>query len=440
MDPADRTDVREVTVSSVARLEGTAGDGGLTPPLAPPVVATLTAVRAAVDGVAAVDLDACATEELAEVAATAQSAIDQLTHLRMRTIGAIQSRAVRAVPPGREQRELRAVRDGLADELKLPASAIEREGRTARHLAELPAAQEAAASGSLPAAHATVLTETLQLIGDPERRGEAEARLLAAAPEQDIRTFGRTARAVLVELDADAAQRRIDRQHAQRSLRVSYDADGLLQIHGQGAGLDAEFVQTALHAHRRPDAPDQRRNAGQRTWDALVDLCRSVLDAGTAPTDRGVRPHVLVTVAEPVVADRDGSGNGLARTPWADPLPFSEVRRLLADASVSRVLLDASSLPVEAGVAVRTVPAAVRKAILVRDQVCIADGCDVPAGWCDVMHLEVPYRLDGRLTMASAGLGCRYHHRRFDLDGWRITRIRGRPVLHPPGRPPRASP
>jgi hypothetical protein len=92
---------------------------------------------------------------------------------------------------------------------------------------------------------------------------------------------------------------------------------------------------------------------------------------------------------------------------------------------------------VEASEAVRSVPAGVHRAILARDGArCIADGCDVPAGWCDVMHLKVPYRLGGRLTIDTAGFGCRYHHDKLDRRGWKVTWLDGRPVLHHPARPP----
>jgi hypothetical protein len=34
------------------------------------------------------------------------------------------------------------------------------------------------------------------------------------------------------------------------------------------------------------------------------------------------------------------------------------------------------------------------------------------------MHLTVPYRLQGRLTIDTGGLGCRYHHTKLDRDAW----------------------
>jgi hypothetical protein len=400
----------------------------------------VVALGAAVEEVVAADLDACTDDEIRGSVAAMQRTIDRLTAMRTRCLGTLETRALNRAGPGRERRALRAVHDEMAADLKVPRSEVEKDGRTGRRLSELPSARSAMADGDLSGGHAAVLADTLHLVDDADARAQVEARLLAAAADQDLRTFGRTARAVLVELDPDAAQRRLDRQHARRSLRLALTADGTLQVHGNGAGLDAEFAQTAIHAFRSPDAPGQRRSADARTWDAFVAMCRAALDAGAAPTDRGVKPHVLVMVHEPVLADRDGSGNGPSETLWSGPLPWSETRRILADCGVSRVLLDARSLPVEASAGVRSVPAAVRKGVWIRDRVCIADGCDVPAAWCQVMHLDVPYRLEGRLTMATAGLGCTYHHRRFDAGALVMTLVDGRPVVHARDRPPRAGP
>ncbi|MEX1178191.1 MAG: DUF222 domain-containing protein [Nitriliruptor sp.] len=409
-------------------------------PVAGPLSAAVTALGVAVDEVVHGDLDTCTDAELRAGLASVQSALDRLGSCRTRMNGVLSTRALRAAGPGREEHALRRLSEDLGHELRLPASEIRKDGATGRQVAELPAVQRAMSDGDLPTDQARILTRTLQHIDDEVTRDQAEARLLVAGRQQDRRTFARTARSLLVEVDADAAQRRIDRQHTQRSLTATVDDEGVLQLHGNGAGLDAEYVQTALHAHRTHDVPGQMRTPGQRLWDALVALCRANLDAGTAPTDRAVRPHILITVAEPVVADRDGRGNGAARTPWSGDLPWTEVRRLLADAGVSRVLLDARGLPVEASEGVRSVPAAVWKAVRVRDQVCIADGCDTPAAWCEVMHLAVPFRFEGRLTIETAGLGCRYHHRKLDLGGWTVSVVAGRPILHHPDRPPRAGP
>jgi hypothetical protein len=392
-------------------------------------------VGVAVGQLVEVEPGSLSAEELSEVLRLTQRALDRLTGFRTRCVGERERRALAAARPGRENQALRDSRDETARELRLTPSETKRAGETGRRLAGSPAATGALTDGDLPADHARILADTLRWLSG-EGREVAEAQLIAAARTEDARTFGRTARRLLAEVDAEAAQTAQDRRNARRSLRVVQTPDGMTAIHGQGAGLDAEYIHEALHAYRRHDAPGEGRTPEQASFDALVDLCRRALDRGDAPTNRSVRPHLLVTVPEPVVADRDGTGGGVAEAAWTGPLPWTEARRILADAGVSRVLLDPAGLPTRAGKSIRSVPGGLWKLLLVRHQTCAADGCTVPTFWCQVMHLERPYRLKGRLSSTNAAPGCPYHHRLYDRFGWVHTWIDGRPVIHHPDHPP----
>lgn len=281
--------------------DGSVGDRPAPPPPVPDGTGVLTGLGAAVDGVVAADLDGLDEPAVRSVLKQVQVAIDRLHGVRSRAAGVLESRAVRAAGPGREQGALRRVREQTAGELRLSPSQVKQAGEVGRRLAEAPAAQQAMMAGALPAEHARVLAETLQQVSG-EVRPQVEAQLLDAARFEDARQFGRRCRRLLAQVDAQAAQDAQDRRNARRGLRVAETPDGMLAVHGQGSGWDAEVVATALHAFARPGAADRRSNE-QRSWDALVGVCRTALDAGVAPANRGVRPHVLVTVPYPVLAD-----------------------------------------------------------------------------------------------------------------------------------------
>jgi hypothetical protein len=411
-----------------------AGAGDAAPGADPGCVDAVAAgLEVAVDQLADLDLDPLSEGEVRGQLRRVQTAIERLTAFRARAAGALEKRALKQAGPGREQQALQQSRRRLGDDLRLPPGEAKRAGETGRRIAERPAADAAMRAGDLPATHARLLAETLRWLPF-ELRDEAEAELLEAAQHQDARTFGRTCRRLHARVDTASAQKAQDRRNARRSLRMTDTPDGMLALHANGSGLGAETVYTAIQAFRRPDAPEQHRTAEQRSWDALVEVCRAALDAGTAGTRGGVVPHVLVLVDEPTVR----SQQGVAETTWMGPMPWPEVRRLLADCGVARVVLDGDRQPTEVGATVRSVPRGLRKALQVRDGVCIGDGCDVPAMWCQIMHLDVPYRLDGRLSLDNAAPGCTYHHGRLDRGGWTVTWVDGKPILHHPDNPPRA--
>jgi hypothetical protein len=69
----------------------------------------------------------------------------------------------------------------------------------------------------------------------------------------------------------------------------------------------------------------------------------------------------------------------------------------------------------------RTVPPAIRTALVVRDRGCAFPGCDRPPSWTDAHHLE--HWADGGPTaLDNLVLLCRRHHRAVHEGGWRLTR------------------
>jgi hypothetical protein len=341
----------------------------------------------------------------------------------------------RGVEAGKAARQAdRATRQELTNELHWSPSDARRATRLGGELTAAGTSSQAREqfnSGELSPRHAKLLADTLRhLTGD--ERDWAETVLLEAAGREDPVTFGRTCRRLLAQLDHDAAMGDEQRRHARRTGRMTPTDDGMLAIHALLSGLDAETVATAIHAFRRPDAPGITRTPEQATADAIVDMAAAALRAAEAPAKHGIRPHVTVDLDYEALLRQAG----VAETVWMGPLPFAEIRRLLADCGVSRLLVDPDSTPVEAGPETRDVPNGLYRGLLRRDGGCIGIGCDAPAAWCDVMHLDHPYRFQGRLSLSNAALGCKLHHRRYDLAGWQITWQHGRPTLHPPGRPP----
>ena len=335
-------------------------------------------------------------------------------------------------------RARRQAEQDLAERHRWSRSEAKRATSIGQQLGADEQAQAAFDRGALPPRHAKLLADTLQHLDQPQRDQLAQ-RLLAAAGVEDAVTFGRTCRRALAELDAAAAMRGEERRHQRRRASVTGTDDGMLTVSGQWSGVDAETVATAIEAFRHPDPPGTHRTAGQRTADAVVELARAALRAGEQPTVHGVRPQVTVLLdyqtllADAAAVDTGQPGAAAAvELPWTGPVPYPEVRRLLADAGVSRLLVDPTGVPLEAGEQTRNVPAGLWRALVARDRGCIAEGCDTPPGWCDVMHLQHPYHLDGRLSLANGALGCRHHHRNYDLHNWQIHWRHHRPRLRPP--------
>jgi hypothetical protein len=84
------------------------------------------------------------------------------------------------------------------------------------------------------------------------------------------------------------------------------------------------------------------------------------------------------------------------------------------------------SLPLDVGVS-RDIPAAIRRAVIERDQHCrFPGGCDQPAAGCEVHHLT--HKADGgKTSVQDCALFCFFHHQVvIHRQGWTV-------VLNPDG-------
>jgi hypothetical protein len=331
-----------------------------------------------------------------------------------------------------------AVRRQLCQELGITPSQAKQTTRLGRHLESLPVAGAALADGTLTPGHIGVIAEvTAHFTGDERDRFEAELVQLASEC-RDAWGFGHHARARLIEIDHDAALRDLKAKEARRGAAVTQTPDGTTLLRLRTAGYAGELLHTAIDAFRTPDPPGTHRSAEQRTHDALITALETALRTGTASTQHGIRPHVAVTIpVDALTSDRAG---GVADTIWTGPLPAGALTGLLGDCTLTRILTDARSTPLEVSTAVRTVPAGLWKLLVVRDGGCIAEGCDTPPGWCQVAHLDVPYRHDGKLSPATAALLCTTgtnHHTAYDTGRLPpIVWTNGKPVIPRPSRPP----
>jgi hypothetical protein len=99
---------------------------------------------------------------------------------------------------------------------------------------------------------------------------------------------------------------------------------------------------------------------------------------------------------------------------------------------VRRVVLGPGSEPLDVGRRTSVVPAAMRRAVIVRDHHCRFPGCDRPQAWCDAHHV-VHWADGGPTAVHNLLLVCRRHHRMVHAPGgFGLTLEDGSPVFRRP--------
>lgn len=203
-----------------------------------------------------------------------------------------------------------------------------------------------------------------------------------------------------------------------------------------------------------PPSPGDTRSASARRADVLVDV---IVNAASARPDIivHVTPEVLTRQAMDEASERDGlplptvRAEAISETSFGTFLTADEIQRIACDSTVTRVVFDAESQPIDVGRTRRLVTPAQRTAVRARDLTCVFPTCDRPPQWCDVHHL-IPWARGGVTAVDNLVLLCRHHHTLVHEAGWTITGSPGSLRFwrgdgteldtNPPPRLPRPSP
>jgi hypothetical protein len=425
-----------VATGSSARVVSGPHDDGTTDVSVPTAVAVgtdceaaLCAAEAAVQRLAGVTVDELADEELESLLARVRRPLLQLEGLRSRAAAASVARAVSRAGRTPVGAALHDRQRRLAEQQQVTHSEIKQQIAAGRAARDHEATGRAMAEGQVAPRHAQLIAKILADI-PPERRAEVEAELLDLAGRLEAGAFGRAARELLGRERPEALATDEIRQHRARSLRATTTEDGGFAFSGLLYGAAAEQARVAFSAFRRPDTPGERRTPAQRGADAFEQLCAAALRVGDAPTNHGERPQVMIVFSAAEFAAMSTSpdlttgrflGSGQTVT-------GREVRNLVDDCEVFRLVLDEQGTPIEVSRSVRTVPVGLWRALVLRDGGCVWEGCDAPASWCDVAHGNRSFTRGGKLSLHNSLLLCRRHHRRFDqgsysvrIDGPQVT-------------------
>jgi hypothetical protein len=299
------------------------------------------------------------------------------------------------------------------------------------------------------------------------QRGElsyAKVRALTriATPEND-------ARLVDVALAATAAQverivrawRRVDRidearqtelRHLHRSLTMHVDNDGMVVVRGRltpeiGAVVQraleaaaARLLQESAHAPTGNQIIDEVTPA-QRRADALGLLAECALNADLDRGNAGDRYQVVLHVdAAAVQSDRgeeaalsiaaDAGQAAVELNDGAANVSSETSRRIACDTSLIVMHHAQDGAVLAVGRKNRSIPTAVRRALLARDRHCQFPGCT--ARRCDGHHIQ--HWIDGGPTrLDNLVLLCRRHHRAIHEGGFTIVKAdEGTPVFYRP--------
>jgi hypothetical protein len=425
-----------------------------------PVADALASVAAGGEGLAQAELWRLSPQGMADSLESMETEIRRLEFERLRLLAEFHTqdvagqaaglstegflRARLRLSPGEAHARVRSAQE-LVGSVNLSGEIVE---------PALPATAAAAADGALSAEHVRVIGLAMQRLPaavDSGDRADAEEFLAEQSRQLDPSRVRQVAHHLHAVLDPDGS---LDEDKpARRELVFRRDVGGMDYLRGR---LDAEAsatVQAALAALAQPEpaqdgVPDSR-SGSRRLADALVELCDRALAEGGLPAVGGEKPQVTVTIAlDDLRSQESAQRPPESAAPEGDPLPTARrpgcgtlgtgvaitteaARRIASDAAVIPMVLGSSSEPLDVGRATRTIPSAIRRAVVARDSGCVHPGCTAPAAWCQTHHVQ-HWADGGPTSLQNLVLLCHRHHWIVHHEGWQIVFRNGIPHVAPP--------
>jgi Domain of unknown function (DUF222)/HNH endonuclease len=245
----------------------------------------LTGVVAAMG---AAELSAASTDQLRELLTSGQAALDRLQGFQARVVAEFEAR------DGHRADGCGSMAAWLRRHLRMSGAETRARRRAAAALVELPDVRAVLEAGRIRPAHVDVFATGVKRLGAPTMR-EHQAILLPVAQACDPAELVTAVDRLRDTLDPDAADR--DWVAAQEKYDFSLRRVG----HGWDVTgyLDPETgtkLKQILDFVAAPQGEQDQRPVAQRRTEGLHRLLTGILDAGTLPSDKGIRPHLAVTV------------------------------------------------------------------------------------------------------------------------------------------------
>ena len=282
--------------------------------------------------------------------------------------------------------------------------------------------------GELNIDQARVITRALEELPtekvSPELMARAEAHLVAEAAHfgpRELRVLGRRVLEILApeifeQHEAEQLAEEERRARRRTSLVSTRLGDGTTRFTINLPDAVATRLHTYLEAFTSPRHSDAGQHGSGEADRIPVDRKRGqafcslleAIDPKRLPAHGGDATTLIVTVS----IDDLRKELGTAELGPADKLTAGEVRRLACTAKIIPAVLGGKSEVLDLGRSSRLFKPAQRKAMIIRDRECRAEGCTVPAAWCEAHHWGRPWAAGGRTDIKDGVLLCNWHHHR----------------------------
>lgn len=344
----------------------------------------------------------------------------------LRRLAAVEAQAaelrLRILAASDEVGEESGARDAAAwvsVETRTDADVARADLRLARALESRPLVAAGMREGRVSVAQARVIVagvEALPAELGPELASEAEATLVGYAASYRPRELRRLARRILDVVAPEIAEeeegKRLEgeerRAREKASLQFRDLGDGRTRMWGTIPTAVAERFKHYLHAWTSPRKGRRERGRQARAYAEALAALLEAIDPDQMP-DQGGEPTTVVVTLTLEQLRAELATAGVVVGDGELEVSATEARRLACRAGIVPMVLGGRGEVLDVGRRSRLHPRVQRTAIRARDRQCRAEGCDVPAAWCEIHHRR-PWSEGGATSVEDGACLCPHHH------------------------------
>ncbi len=319
---------------------------------------------------------------------------------------------------------------GSAEEVLRGSGAVgarqaRREARRSEIASDLPELAAAVSDGRTTGEHVDAVARGLSKVAEDDRAKLPLAHIVAKAEELPVEAFDRFLKRQVERVTASKLRDTIAKREASEFRHWFDERTGM----GRFAGaLEPERYEVLVNAVEQRTVELARRDNRPLTVNLAAAALVELSQGSSGP---GARPAITVVVDHQTIAD-ERTNRSICQTENGHDLPLESVARLLCDATVRRVELDESCVPIRVGRKYRTATDAQWAALKAVHDSCAWDGCQAPISWCQAHHI-LEWEHGGRTDLENLVPLCAQHHHRVHEGQWHIKLLPDRSlVIHRP--------
>ena len=314
-----------------------------------------------------------------------------------------------------------SAREALVGGAKLSGRSAKRVTEAARQIEEMPNVGRLVDSGKLTLPKVFALGSAARQCGSAVVDGSDE--LLYQAATRDAGSFSRVARRFAQRHDPSAGGDLLKAQRNSRKADVFVGSDGMGVLKGEMDPVSFGLLEQAVDARKdylwrkdggRDGTPDAVRNNGQRTMDAVFELCtgRDALTHDPLPGDDGPKgsrrlpPGRIIAVTAGVVDGTDPDGS--CEIIGVGPVPPSVLDRISPDDRLVGAIFGGNGQPLWLGRTERLANLAQYVAVALRDRGCVL--CRAPMHRCRIHHIDEHCADEGPTDIENLAALCNSCH------------------------------